>query len=314
MIKVKRLDCPDILKIGVDPKSDGELETMDSIVFFSDPANNDIPYKRIAKNLKGRTQSSYQIYGDETVREQLVNMFQKKCAYCESKITSVYNGDIEHFRPKGGYGDPLKAPGYYWLAADWDNLLFACAMCNQTNTLKVLDNGEIKEVVIGKKNQFPLEKEDNRLTKAHGQIFFTDRNEYKRVYDLEEVDRLLLKPCTDDVEKHFKYLDEGVMLPNDNLTALETKKAKTSIDVYALKRIALIHEREEKLIAIKAQITRVKEAIFNHSNSSIDLKGHYEEVLKREVEILRRYKKEDQVFAGMARYVIAKYFPEIDTL
>ena len=316
MIKVDRLDCPDVLKRGVDPASEGEFETKDSIDFYSDNSNHDEPYRRIAKNLKTRTKGSYEIYGDKTVREKLAQMFKNKCAYCESRITSVYNGDIEHFRPKAGYGDPLVRPGYYWLAADWDNLLFACALCNQTNTLKVLENGEVIEIVIGKLNQFPLEKEDNRLSKAHGQFFFSNPSEYRRLYNLEEGDRLLLKPCTDNVEMHFKYLDEGVMLPNDNLAPIEVKRADTSINVYALKRISLIHEREQKIIDIKAQITRVKEAMFNSNRQSGDagLQSYYDEIFQRELEVLKRYKKDDQTFAGLARHVIAKYFPELDTL
>jgi hypothetical protein len=46
----------------------------------------------------------------------------------------VAYGHIEHFRPKAGYKqrltDPLRRPGYYWLAYSWDNLLFSCELCN----------------------------------------------------------------------------------------------------------------------------------------------------------------------------------------
>ena len=130
MITINRIDCPDILKQGKNPKSKGELETIDALKFFSDQNNHTSTYRKT-----GTTTVGYKIYSDDSVRKVLLNMFNGKCAYCESKITSIYNGDIEHFRPKGEIKEatPTK-PGYYWLAAEWENLLFACPFCNQTNT------------------------------------------------------------------------------------------------------------------------------------------------------------------------------------
>jgi hypothetical protein len=58
-----------------------------------------------------------------------------KCGFCESKVTHVAFGDVEHFRPKAAFraiqGDALTRPGYYWLAYEWTNLLFACEPCNR---------------------------------------------------------------------------------------------------------------------------------------------------------------------------------------
>lgn len=61
------------------------------------------------------------IYGHRTVKQTLIAAQHGKCAFCESKLRHVAYGDVEHFRPKGGYlqqtGErPLKKPGYYWLA------------------------------------------------------------------------------------------------------------------------------------------------------------------------------------------------------
>ncbi len=44
-----------------------------------------------------------------------------KCIYCESKISHVYYGDIEHIKPKEKFPE-LK---FYW-----ENLGFVCAKCN----------------------------------------------------------------------------------------------------------------------------------------------------------------------------------------
>ena len=62
-------------------------------------------------------------YKHEDIKSALVEMFHGKCAYCESDITHIDYGHIEHFKPKG-------IPAYYELAVDWDNLLLACGRCN----------------------------------------------------------------------------------------------------------------------------------------------------------------------------------------
>ncbi len=57
-----------------------------------------------------------------------------KCAYCEHPEQRKRN-DVEHFRPKTraqrGPSHP-QTHGYWWLAWRWDNLLFACRNCNQS--------------------------------------------------------------------------------------------------------------------------------------------------------------------------------------
>jgi uncharacterized protein (TIGR02646 family) len=84
------------------------------------------------------------IYGHTEVKTALITAQHGKCAFCESQVTHISQGDVEHFRPKGRFrqraGDSLERPGYYWLAYTWENLLFACQLCNQRY----------------KKNEFPL--------------------------------------------------------------------------------------------------------------------------------------------------------------
>lgn len=46
---------------------------------------------------------------------------KEKCAYCESKVTHIYPGDIEHIIPKAVYPR---------LTFSWDNLTFGCYWCN----------------------------------------------------------------------------------------------------------------------------------------------------------------------------------------
>lgn len=59
-------------------------------------------------------------YKEDDVKEALLEIYRKKCAYCEKDIgDSHYH--IEHYRPKSIY---------YWLAYSWDNLLLCCDRCN----------------------------------------------------------------------------------------------------------------------------------------------------------------------------------------
>lgn len=96
------------------------------------------------------------IYGHDTVKEALKLAQHGKCAFCESPITHVQYGDVEHFRPKKGFlrGGRLVRPGYYWLAYDWDNLLLACQICNQRH----------------KRNAFPLLRGSRRARSHLGSI------------------------------------------------------------------------------------------------------------------------------------------------
>src|SRR5208283_4916879 len=95
-------------------------------------------------------QFDQKIYGHEDVKRALVTMHHGKCCYCESHVRHTSPGTIDHYRPKAAsqqrIGTPFIRPGYYWLAYNWENLLFSCPACNQTY----------------KRNQFPLRDEARR--------------------------------------------------------------------------------------------------------------------------------------------------------
>lgn len=92
------------------------------------------------------------IYGHKTVKDALILAQHDKCFLCESKITHIDYGDVEHFRPKKAYcqskNDGLTRPGYFWLAYNWDNLFLACTLCNRRH----------------KGSLFPLEPNGLRVT------------------------------------------------------------------------------------------------------------------------------------------------------
>lgn len=128
--------------------------------------------------------------------------FWGKCAYCEQKIASDQYGDIEHFRPKARVTDrhtskPLMTrhgdrphPGYYWLAYDWQNLLFACGLCNRPH------RRSDDERRIGKWDHFPLIDEEQRAEAPGGEA---------------GEQPLLINPLVEDPAEHIDVTPEGVL-------------------------------------------------------------------------------------------------------
>jgi len=71
-------------------------------------------------------------YNHPDVKDALKVETNGKCAYCDAKVTDVSHGDIEHVTPKSNARERT---------FDWDNLTFACQICNQykSNKLGILD-------------------------------------------------------------------------------------------------------------------------------------------------------------------------------
>lgn len=64
-------------------------------------------------------------YNHPDIKAALEEETTGKCAYCESKITHIEFGDIEHILPKNKDARPE-------LYVDWNNLTLACEICNRT--------------------------------------------------------------------------------------------------------------------------------------------------------------------------------------
>ena len=60
-------------------------------------------------------------YRHRAIKDALAAMFHGKCAYCESKMSHIEYGHIEHFKPKSRFRN---------LAFEWTNLLLSCPICN----------------------------------------------------------------------------------------------------------------------------------------------------------------------------------------
>ncbi|MBV9659025.1 MAG: TIGR02646 family protein [Verrucomicrobia bacterium] len=140
------------------------------------------------------------IYGHREVKQRLIKMQHDKCAFCESQVTHVAHGDVEHFRPKGGCrqneSEPMQKPGYYWLAYTWENLLFACQLCNQRH----------------KANLFPLQ-DDSRRARQHSA-------------DVAQEAPTFIDPSTEDPEALIAFDNTGTPYAvGNNARAAETIRA-----------------------------------------------------------------------------------------
>lgn len=61
-------------------------------------------------------------YAHPTIKAAVKQEAYEKCIYCESKISHVAPGDVEHIKPKSRYRE---------LTYDWHNLAYVCNECNR---------------------------------------------------------------------------------------------------------------------------------------------------------------------------------------
>jgi uncharacterized protein (TIGR02646 family) len=183
------------------------------------------------------------IYGDETVKQALIDAQHKKCCFCERLIGE--DGDVEHFRPKGAYtqASKLQYPGYYWLAYDWDNLYLSCSPCNQRN----------------KKNLFPLTN-----PKKRAQLHSNDISVEKP---------LLVDPGQEDPSQHLDFKAERPIA--------NSPEGKRTIAILKLDRDILNEERLRHLKQMKALHDVIKIAAQSPRNRELqDLAVQAETVLE----------------------------------
>lgn len=215
------------------------------------------------------------IYAARDVKQQLQADQHHKCAYCETCFVHSSPGDVEHYRPKAGYRQTaigrVQGPGYYWLAYDWQNLLFACEDCNRTR----------------KRQLFPLHSDPAGRARTHHD-------------DLTQETPLLLNPAATDPAAHLIFTDE-VVQPL-------TPQGQASIAAYALNRVALLADRRERLRHLRNEevLARIFEADppLIALEQLVRLYGSDEELSRQVVLARQAYQRATHAaaeYAGMAR-------------
>jgi len=190
--------------------------------------------EEVIQNKSGEKINS--IYNSKKIKEQLLNLYNNKCAYCESKINLATSSiRIDHYRPKDKVKDIDNNEisghnGYYWLGYEWTNLLPTCEICNSK-----------------KSNIFPVKNENNRRKEPE----LLPNNKIDHSKQLLNSDflkteyPLLLNPEIDNPENYFKFLSTGE-IKSSSKNSDDIVKSETTIDVCDLNRDELIIARKNK--------------------------------------------------------------------
>jgi len=271
-----------IIKSGISPvilTNQGSNERTLLCNFYNgNPARYRLKFNRLTNPYKFEFKAS--VYGHKTVKEKLIKEQHDKCCFCEGSFLENSYGDVEHFRPKGGYkqniNDPIGKPGYYWLAYDWENLMFSCQICNQQH----------------KKNLFPLSPGTTRQT-CH-----TEPNELLGHC-------LLVSPVTENPELHISF--------NDYVPIGITAKGKKSITSYGLKRTRLNEARIKhlrivaaNLVLSKIDISELSEVKVNEIKFELGISttAELQTIVDSAITFRNECAKDTAIFANMIR---AKY-------
>jgi uncharacterized protein (TIGR02646 family) len=186
--------------------------------------------------LSGKDFESYWLEDD--VRLTLWDHQGHKCCYCERKIESKREPDIDHFRPKGKVtGATRKNSGYWWLAYDWTNLYFSCKTCNQKH----------------KKNHFPLLK-GGRRARAHAS-------------NLTNELPVLIDPIEDRPEELIGFTWDPGPVPSKIPLAMPIGKdpagrGEKTIKILGLDRSLLNDERGGLLLGLHALARKMQAALY----------------------------------------------------
>ena len=156
------------------------------------------------------------IYAHPSVKEALKNAQHHKCAYCET-LNPTSHDVVEHFRPKNGWqqkrGDALGKPAYFWLSYEWENLLFACDVCNDA---------------AHKGNLFPLAIPSARADAANP--------------DVANEKPLLINPYIVDPDRHIEW-SKDIPRPRN-----KSRMGRKSIEVFGLDHDGLMMDKRRQYL------------------------------------------------------------------
>jgi uncharacterized protein (TIGR02646 family) len=213
------------------------------------------------------------VYGAAAVKNALRKAQRDKCAFCESRVSHVSYGDVEHFRPKAGFvqreGDALERPGYYWLAYEWSNLFFCCQLCNQRF----------------KRNLFPLRDPGKRV------------RDHRDKHKLASEEALLIDPTKVDPAGHIRWRGE---YPK---AAPDSEAGRVTIEILGLDRPELVQQRRKHLRLLEC--LRDSLAEYREQQRQAPLSPKAKRRLAKLEAQAGTLTRDDAEYAAMARQVFA---------
>lgn len=252
--------------------------------------------KNRARILAGKP-PSFTVYKRDEIKDALHMLFHGKCAYCESRYAATQPMDVEHWRPKAEVHEAngtVVRHQYYFLAADWTNLLPSCIDCNRERAHEVVfPDRTRRRLVLGKGNRFPVQgkRASDRVSLPNETV-------------------LLLSPYSDSPEDHFEYVREGVVRPKN-----ASAKGENSIEVYALNRSGLVNERYERVLLVEKSIHTIRK-LAQALEGSVDsnVSNIIRDLISYEMTALRALREDKQPYALLARQLIDRFFASSDGL
>lgn len=243
MIHIERPDASDAVKEALDKhgRTSRMSEFESAMWFYADVE----PDARDPMPVKPAEAPDFKVYRHDAVKDTLHEMFGGHCAYCESRYAHVVRMDVEHYRPKGAVAEndgTKTTPGYYWLAATWENLLPSCNLCNRAGSQELTHaDGSTIEATKGKANFFPLMAGTARAAQRG---------------DEQHEDPLLLDPCNPehDPRRHLLFRSDGLVEPRASLEEQMKPRGMATIDTCALHRSTLVEVR-------RSDATRLRDAM-----------------------------------------------------
>lgn len=221
---------------------------------------------RINGNVTSRDFRAY--WHEDDIRVTLWEHQDHKCCYCERKRDLKRESDVEHYRPKAGIAEEANHPGYWWLAYEWTNYLYACKACNQGY----------------KKNHFPLLPNSPRATRPED--------------NLADEKPAILNPFDDNPEEciGFDWRDTNDRFvkatPGDS-----EGRGGTTIKLTAINDPKLAEDRGKLLLLLQS--------IAEEMHTGRHLSDQY--LIRRARKAIERETKSDQQFAGFRRAFFRKH-------
>lgn len=226
-----------------------------------------------------RLRFEFEIFKSRQVKSALFNLFNNKCAYCETPVSSD-GGVVDHFRPiNGALGftkEDFSEEHYWWLAYEWSNVYLSCINCSQS-----------------KGNRFPV---------------YGERASIKApASELNGEDKLLLDPCdSEDPGDHLKFTENGFVEG-------VSERGQTTISIFGLNRSDLLEYRSlaalkfhrevlnpkaniKILLSSKKPFSQLRRQLFFHwkTNPDVYLNSQYRVGQKKNIKAsLSRFSKID---------------------
>jgi uncharacterized protein (TIGR02646 family) len=224
-----------------------------------------------------RSQTRYSL---EQIKEEIFFLtenflapdFNLKCCYCEIHLPEEGPQNIELFRPMSsahGFDKTDFSPDHYWwLALEWNNILYACPEC-----------------IKSKGNWFPVKGKRASLLATGA--------------ELAKENNLLLDPCSKKVESHFSYNSRGYIFPT-------TDRGETTVELLKLNRVKLIKKRKLEIEKTRIEFNKFKALFKQLGKLNIKQAALFEELTTNFITLYRDVSFIE--FTGLKRYMLRQWF------